>query len=207
MDEELPAASGRDSTKNDPTRGIEGGRWYDDEDDKVQSEPEATNEPMKTMTELAAEYAERQRRLGLGSTRASKLTSRSVRPLRAPRKTVDEDEDLSEPSLSDYLSDSPASGKRKANSSGPNPRSSTKPTPKSRNKRARNSEGDEDSSNEYDRSSRSKSAPTGPRSRRKTATRATKAISRSIRTVSGPSVTSTAVPASDRVLRSKKARV
>ena len=190
VDQELSLTNGRDSTMN-----TEGGGEYDDKGDKVPSEPETTNEPMKTMTELAAEHAERQRQLGLGSKRVSKLSSLGIRSSRARRKTADdesedelepdEDEHISESSVSNYPPDSPA--------------------PK-RNKRPRSSEVDEGSDNEYGRSSRSKSAPTRPRPRRKT-TKAANATSRATRTVSGSNVTSIAVPASDRVLRSRKARV
>jgi len=207
-DEELPVTDGRDSAVN-----VEGGRGYDDKDDKVPSEPEMTDEPMKTMAELAAEHAERQRQLGLGSTRVSRLPSRGVRSLRARRKTADdesEDEHISESSVSNYLSGSPAPGKREAassrTSSRKNPQSFAKPAPKPRNKRPRSSDVDEGSDDAHDGSSRSKLASTRPRKKRKT-TRAANATSRATRTISGSSATSIAVPASDRVLRSRKARV
>ena len=207
VDEKPPAINGRDPTKN-----IGGRRGYNDKDDKVPSEPETTNEPMKTMADLAAEHVERQRQLGLGSTRVSKLSSRDVRPTRARRKMVDdesEDEHISESSVGNYLTDSPAPSKRKAASprasSRKNPQFSTKSTPKPRNKRPRSSDVDEGSGDEHDGSSRSKSASTRPRPRRK-ATGAANVTSRTTRTVSGSSATSIAVPASDRVLRSRKAR-
>ena len=207
-DEEPPVINGRDSTVN-----IEGGRGYDDKGDKVPSEPDTTNEPMKTMAELAAEHAERQRQLGLGSTRVSRLSSRGVRSSRAWRKTTDdesEDEYISESSVSNYLSGSPAPGKREAASSKTpsrkTPQTFAKPTLKPRSKRPRSSDIDEGSDNAYDGSSRSKSASTGPRQRRKT-TRTANTTSRATRTISGSSATSIAVPASDRVLRSRKARV
>ena len=206
--EKLPVTDGRDSAVN-----VEGGKGYDDKGDKVPSEPGTTNEPMKTMAELAAEHAERQRQLGLGSARVSRLTSRGVRSSRARRKTADdesEDEYISESSVSNYPSGSPAPGKREAASSRissrKNPQSSAKPVPKPRNKRPRSSDVDEDSDDAYGGSSRSKSAPTGPRKKRK-ATRAASATSKASRTISGSSATSIAVPASDRVLRSRKARI
>lgn len=212
-DEGLPATNGCD-----PMKAIEGGRRYDDEGDKV---PEMTDEPMKTMAELAAEHAERQRQLGFGSTKGSKLSNRRVRSSRVRRKAadggsgdepeLDEDEDLSEPSLSDYLSDSPAPNKQKATSSRApsrtNPRSSARSNPKPSKKRARSPEVDEGPGIEYDGSSRSKSTSAGSHPRRKTTTGAAKATTRAIRAVSGSSATSIAVPASDRVLRSRKARV
>jgi len=207
VDEKPPVTSGRDPTKN-----VGGGRGDDDKDDKVPSEPETTNEPMKTMADLAAEHAERQRKLGLGSKRVSKLSSRDVRPSRAQRKMADdksEDEHISESSVGNYLTDSPAPSKRKVASprasSRKNPQSSAKSTPKPRSKRPRSSEVDEGSGDEYDGSSRSKSASTRPRPRRKV-TGAVNVTSRATRTVSGSSSTSIAVPASDRVLRSRKAR-
>ena len=201
---DLSATNGRDSTKT-----IEAGRGYDDEGDKVSSESEITNEPMKTMADLAAEHAEWQRQLELGSSKGSKLSRRNVRPSRARQKAaddesedelgLDEDGDISEPSLSDYVSNSPAPGRQD--------RSSTKPTAKARRKRARSPEVDEGADLGRDGSSRLKSASTGPPPGRKAATRETKTRTRATRTVSGSTSTSIAVPASDRVLRSRKARV
>lgn len=210
----------RDPAGDGLTRNIEAGRSYDGGGDKEQSESEITNEPMKTMAELAAEHAERQRQFELGSMKAPKRPSRGVRTSHR-RKAADdesedepepdEDEDPSEPSLSDYHSDSPAPSKQKATSSRvsrrKNPQSTVKTTTKRRNKRARSSGVDEGSDNEYGGSSRSMSVSAGSLPRRKGATRAMKATSRSIRTVSDPNSTSIAVPASDRVLRSRKARV
>lgn len=209
----------RDSTGDGPTKTIESRIGYDDRDDKGQSESEMTNEPMKTMAELAAEHAERRRQLESGSMKASKRSSRGVRSSHARRKAADdesgdepdEEEDIPEPSLSDYRSDSPVPSEQKAAPSKvsrrKNPQSTAKTTPKRRNKRARSFGVDEGSDNEYGGSSRSMSALAGSLPRRKAATRATKATSRSTRTVSGSSSTSIAVPASDRVLRSRKARV
>ena len=201
-----------DTNRRDSMKNIEGGREYDNKGDKLPSEPQTTNEPMKTMAELAAEHAERQHQLELGSTRISKLSSRGVGSSRARRKAADdesEDEHISESSVSNYLSDSPAPGKRKVAPSRifsrKNPKSSAKSTPKTRNKRPRSPDVDE-SPDEYGGSSRSKSASAGSHPRRKT-TRAANATSRATRTVSGSSTTSIAVPASDRVLRSRKARV
>ena len=217
VDDEPPAADGRDLTS-----AIEGRRGYEDEGDEIPSELETTNEPMKTMAELAAEHAERQHQLGLESQRVSKPSGRGARPSRARQKAaddenedeldVDEGKDLSEPSLSGYLSNSPApSKKHKATSSTApsrtNARSSARLTPKPRKKRARSPDVDEGSDMEYDGSSRSNSASTRPRPKRKTTTTATKSAPRVIRAASGSSVTSTAVPASDRVLRSRKATV
>jgi len=217
VDENPPAANGRSSTKT-----VEGGRGYEGEGDEGPWEPETTNEPMKTMTELAAEHAERQRQLGLGSTKGSKPSGRGVRSLRARRKAVDDesgdelevdsDADLSEPSPSDYLSDSPVPNKKRKAVSSTAPsraktRSSSKPTPQHRKKRARSPDTDEGFNIEHDGSSRSMSASTGPRPIRKAAMRTAKRESRTIRVVSGSSATSTAVPASDRVLRSRKAKV
>ena len=206
----------RDCVGDNPTKNIKGRTGHDSGGDKGQSESEMMNEPMKTMAELAAEHAERQRQLGLGSMKASKRSGRGIRSSHARRKAVDEpgpdeDEDASEPSLSDYRSDSPVPSEQRAVPSRvsrrKNPPPTAKTAPKPRNKRARSSGVDEGSDNEYGGSSRSMSASAGSRPRRKAATRATKATSRSIRTVSGPSSTSIAVPASDRVLRSRKARV
>ena len=214
MDEELSPASGRDST-----RVIEGGMGYENEGDEVRSGPETPDEPMKTMAELAAEHAERQHRLGLGSTR-TKSSGRGVGPSRSRRNAaidggegeprVDEDEDLSEPSLSDYLSGSPAPSKKdKATSSmrpsRTNPQSSSKRINKPRKKRARSPDVDEGSDMEHDRSFTPKSTAAGARLKRKTTT--AKPTPRASRTVSGSNATSIAVPASDRVLRSRKGKV
>ena len=220
VDENPLAANGRD-----PTKAVEGGRGCEGEGegDEVPLGPETMNGPMKTMAELAAEHAERQRRLEVGSTRGSKISGRGVRSLRARRKAVDdenedepkidEDVDLSEPSLSDYPSDSPAPNKKhKAASSTASSRtkirySSSKSTPQHWKKRARSPDIDEGSDIEYEGSSRSVSTSTGPRPRRKTATRTAKPEPRTIRAVSGSRATSTAVLASDRVLRSRKGKV
>ena len=104
MAEELSAGNGRGSTMT-----TEGGRGKEGRSDG----PETPDEPMKTMAELAAEHAERQHQLELGSTRGSKPSGRGVRSSRARRNAVidggegepgvDEDEDFSEPSLSGYL--------------------------------------------------------------------------------------------------------
>jgi hypothetical protein len=198
-DEGFPARNGDDSTKI-----VEG--------DDGPEEPETTNEPMKTMAELAAEHAERQRHLELGSKRGYKPSSRSIRSSRVRRKAADgegEDEpevdeygDLSEPSLSDYHSDSPAPNKKyKATSS----KAPSKPTPKSGKKRTRSPDVDEGSDLEYAGSSRSKSTSTRPRPKRTTTT-AAKPKPRPSRTASGTSATPTALPASDRVLRSRKGK-
>ena len=214
MDEELSPTSGRDST-----RVVEGGMGYENEGDEVRSGPETLDEPMKTMTELAAEHAERQRRLGPGSTRRTKSSGLGVRPSRSRQNAAidggkgkpgaDEDEDLSEPSLSDYLSDSPApSKKHKATSSmtpsRTNPQSS-KRTNKPRKKRARSPDVDEGSDMAHDRSFTPKSTAAGARLKRKATT--AKPTPRASRTVSGSNATSIAVPASDRVLRSRKGKV
>ena len=206
MYEELPAVGERDSMMvfND-RRGREG------EGTEVHSETEATGEPMKTMAELAAEHAERERQLGLESAGRSKPSRQSVRSSRAGRKPAgDESEDSpeegEEPPLSDNPSDPPLPRKRRAVSSGANARSSSKPTPKHRRKRPRGPDFDEGSDIECEGSSKPKETSTGPRPRRTTAARTGKP-GRAIRTVSGSSATSIAVPVSDRVLRSRKARV
>ena len=211
IDEEPPAMNGRDSTM-----AIKGRRGYEGEGDEVLSGPEIPDEPMKTMAELAAEHAERQRQLGLGSTRGSKPPGRRVRSRRNAvidggkgEPGVDEDEDLSAPSPSDYLSDSPAPSKQpKATSSTTpsraNPQSS-KRTNRPRKKRARSPDADEGSDMECDRSSVPKSATAGTRPKRKTTT--VKPTPRASRTVSGHNATSIAVPGSDRVLRSRKGKV
>lgn len=212
MDEGLSATNRRGSA------GTVGGRRGYEDKGEVPSEPEAPDEPMKTMAELAAEHAERQREVGIGSTR-SKLSGRGVRSSGARQEAVDggggdepEDEDLSEPSLSDHLSDSPAlSKKHKMTSSTTlsrtNTRSSSKSAPKHRKKRARSPDLDEGSDTEYGGSSRSKSTSTRPRPKRKGAVATVRPTPGASRTVSGSNPTSTAVPASDRVLRSRKARV
>ena len=206
MYEELPAVGERDSMMvfND-RRGREG------EGTEVHSETEATGEPMKTMAELAAEHAERERQLGLESAGRSKPSRQSVRSSRAGRKPAgDESEDSpeegEEPPLSDNQSDPPSPRKRRAVSSGANARSSSKPTPKHRRKRPRGPDFDEGSDIEGEGSSKPKETSTGPRPRWTTAARTGKP-GRAIRTVSGSSATSIAVPVSDRVLRSRKARV
>ena len=212
MDEGLSVTNRRGSAGT-----VGGTRGYEDKCE-VPSEPEASDEPMKTMAELAAEHAERQRDLGIGSTR-SKLSGRGVRSSRARQEAVDdegedepEDEDLSEPSLSDHLSDSPALSKKHKTTSSTTPsrtntRSSSKSTPKHRKKRARSPDLDEGSDTEYGGSSRSKSTSTRPRPKRKGAVATVRPTPGASRTVSGSNPTSTAVPASDRVLRSRKARV
>lgn len=208
MYEELPAVGERDSMMvfND-RRGREG------EGTEVHSETEATGEPMKTMAELAAEHAERERQLGLESAGRFKPSRQSVRSSRAGRKPAgDESEDSpeegegEEPPLSDNPSDPPSPRKRRAVSSGANARSSSKPTPKHQRKRPRSPDFDEGSDIECEGSSKPKETSTGPRPRRTTAARTGKP-GRAIRTVSGSSATSIAVPVSDRVLRSRKARV
>ena len=216
VDEGLRAANDHSSMG-----AIGGGRGDGDKGGEVLSEPEIPDEPMKTMAELAAEHAERQRELGLESTRRSKSSGRGVRSSRVQRKAVDDegedepevggDEDLSEPSLNDYLSDSPApSKKRKATSSATpsrtNNRASSKSIPKPRKKRARSPDTDEGPNVGYDRSSGPKSTSTRPRPKRKGATTTMNLTTGASRTVSGsnPAVT---VPASDRVLRSRKAKI
>jgi len=211
MDEEFSAGNGRDSTMTAEGRGVD-----EREGDEVPSGPETLNEPMKTMAELAAEHAERQRQLGLESTRRSKPSGRGVRSSRALRNAVidegggepgvDEDKDLSDPSLSDYLSDPPVpSKKHKATSSTTpsrtNPQSSSKRTNKPRKKRARSPDVDEGSDMEHDKSSIPKPTPAGARPKRKTTT--VKPTPRASHTVSGSKA---AVPASDRVLRSRKGK-
>lgn len=196
-DEDLLTPNGYDSMR--VTKDEMG---YDDGRDKAPSESEMANEPMKTMTELAAEHAERQRQLELGFMKGSKLPRRSVRSSRARKKATDDESedglglDGDEPFLSDYISDSPVP--RKQN------RSSTKRTEKAPKKRPRSPEVDGGSDVEYDGSPLSNPASTGPR--RKATARATKVTTTAIRTVSGSNSTSIAVPASDRVLRSRKAR-
>ena len=214
MGEELPAANGRD-----PTRAVEGRTGYGGEGDEVPLGPDIPDEPMKTMAELAAEHAERQRRLERGSTMRSERSGRGVRSSRVRQNVVvggsggepgvDEDENLSEPSLSDDLSDSPAPSKKHRATSSTTPsrtkaRSSSTRTNKPRKKRARSPNVGEGSDMEYDRSSIPKSASAGARPKRKTTT--AKPTSRATRTVSGSNATSIAVPASDRVLRSRKGR-
>jgi len=212
VDEEFPAANGRDSIT-----AVEGRGRYEGGGDGAPEGPETPDEPMKTMTELAAEHAERQRQLGLGSARRPKPFGRGVRSSRARRNAVvdrgedepgvDEDWDLSEPSLSDYLSGSPAPSKKHRTTSSTTPSRtnarSSKPTNKPRKKRARSPDVDEGSDMEHDRSFMPKSAGTRPK--RKTTT--AKPTPRASRTVSGTNATSIAVPASDRVLRSRKGKV
>ena len=215
MEEELPAPCELGST-----RALEDERGGEGEGIEVQSEPGTASEPMKTMAELAAEHAERERQLGLGSTRGSKPRRRSVRSSRARRKSgdddsenepdMDEDEDISEPSLSDDPSEPSPPRKRRAASlrvpSRRDARSTSKPTPKTRKKRLRSPDTDEGSDVGYTGSSRLKERSTGSHPRQM-ARRAGKSEPRTPRTVSGSSATSIAVPASDRVLRSRKARV
>ena len=217
MDEGLPAVNGRSLAGS-----IGGRRGHEDEGGEAPSEPETPDEPMKTMAELAAEHAERQRRFGLGSARRSKPSGRDVRSSRARRKGVgdegedepgvDEDEDLSGPSLSDYLSDSPAQNKEhkatySTTPSRTNARAASKPTPKPRKKRARSPEVDEGPGMGNGGSSRSKSTSTRPRPKRKGTTTTIGLTPGTSRVVSGSNPTSPAVPASDRVLRSRKAKV
>ena len=209
MDEEIPPANSRG-----PINAAGGGRGYEDDGDGVPSE--MVNEPMKTMADLAAEHAERQRQAGLGSTRRSNPSGRGLGSSRVLRKAVDderqgepevgEDGDLSEPSFSDHLPNPPAlSKKHKVTSSAVPSRTnarSSKPTPKPRKKRARSPDVYEGSDMEHDRSSSSMPTSTRPRPKRK---KATKLTPRASRTVAGPSTSSSAVPASDRILRSRKA--
>lgn len=203
--EELTAPNGLDST-----RGIENGKGYEDGSVEDHSVTGAMKEPIKTMAELAAEHAERERRLERGSRRGSGPSKRIVRSSRARRKLdgnesvgeidVGDDEDLSEPSLTDDLSDpSPPKRRRTVSSKGAsktNARSSSKSTPNPRKKRPRSPDVDGGSNFEHDGSFRAKETPTGRRPRRTTtAVRTGKLGSRTTRTVS------------DRVLRSRKERV
>lgn len=188
-----------------------------DEGDEVRSEAGAADGPMKTMAELAAEHAERQRQLGLSSTRGSELSRPSVRSSRARRKAankgsddepeMDENGDSLESSLSDCPPNSSPPSERRVTplkaSSRKGTRSPSKPALNLRKKRARSPDVDGGSDMESDVPSASKA--TGSRPRR-TTTGGRKLEPRTSRTVSGPSSTSIAVPASDRVLRSRKGK-
>ena len=200
------------TNKRDSTRAIEDGSGGEDEGIEVHSETEATKGPMKTMAELAAEHAERERQLGHGSTRGSRPSRRIVRPLRAQRKlgpdesgsepSTDDEEDLLE--FTDDPSDPPPPRRRRAASSKTpskaTTRSSSKSTPSHRKKRPRSSDV------EYDGSSRSEVTSAGRRPRRAMTGGTGELGPRTTRTVSNPSATSALVPASDRVLRSRKVR-
>lgn len=198
VDEEIPS-----------TVVIGDGSGNEVEGDALHSETEMTNEPMKTMAELAAEHADRERQL-----RPTRRSRRGVnKPSRARQESTDEDEpeadedeDHLAPSLSDYPSDSPRS-KRKAASPKELPRANTrplfKPTPTPRRKRQRSLDNDEDSDIENEGSSGSKARSAKPRPRRATG----EPGPRTGRRATGSSAVSIAVPASDRVLRSRKARV
>ena len=209
---ELPALN-----KRDPAGAIENGGGHEDGIITIHSETEVTNEPMKTMAELAAEHAERERYFEQGSSGRSKPSRRTVRALRARGKPagdesddepdIDEDEDLLEPPLTDDPSDPSPHRRRGVASSKTNARSSSKSTPKGRNKRLRSPDIDEGSNIEHDGLSKSKATAAGRRPRRTTA-RTGKREPRTSRTVSGSkNVTSVVVPVSDRVLRSRKVRV
>lgn len=183
----------------------------EDEDVKIHSETEA----MKTMAELAAEHAERERQVGQGSAGGSKLSRRTVRSSRARRKPADyetEDEpDVDEPSLTDDPSDPPPPRRLRTvpsrARSGANPRSPSKSAPNPRKKRPRSPDIDEGSDAEYDGSSRSKATSTGRRPRRTTTAGIGRAEPGKTRPAQGSSAASVVVPVSDRVLRSRKVGV
>lgn len=213
MDEELPAPNKRDSTTI-----IQSERWYKDEGVKVHSETEELKGSMKTMAELAAEHAERERQLGQGPTRGSKPSRRIVKSPRARQNllndesedepSVDGDEDLSEPLLTDELSD-PSPPRRAASSKAPSRTKTRSPSKFTQKKKRPRSLGvDQGSDVEYNGSPGSKTtSTTGRRPRRTTTAKAGKLGPKAVRTVSGSSATSVVVPASDRVLRSRKVRV
>lgn len=216
VDEGFPATNKRDSTEViDDERGI------DVEGVEAGLEAELMGEAMKTMAELAAEHAERERQLGQWSNRGSGSARQAARSLRARRKTVggesdsepnmDGDEDFLEPPFVDGPSDPSPPRRHRATVSKIPPResvrSSAKLAPKSRKKRPRSPEVDEGSGVEHGGSSRSRATSTGRRPRRATTARTEKLGPRTTRTVTDSSPTSAAVPASDRVLRSRKVRV